>query len=174
MLEFYKILNQVTQEKLTEWAKEIVNELKQNHIDAGQVASGKTLAAFGYKIKATDGSIVLYIEGAEHIEFDDRGRGPSNSGKMLKSDVIYNWMKAKGVFQSESESKKRSIAFLIARKHRDEGSWQHRKGTTFKGKSKPVSSAFTDAKINILNSRLGNAVLPLLKSEILEQFKTVA
>jgi hypothetical protein len=174
MLEFYKLLNQLTTEKLTEWAQEIVKELKQNHIDAGQVASGDTLKAFGYKIKESNGSIILYIEGAEHIEFNDRGRGP---GKQSPVDDIKQWIKDKGLkskFNIKNDSGLRSVAFAIAKKHGEEGSFQHRNGRTFKGKSKPVSSAFTDAKMNKLNSRLGQAIIPVLKSEILEQFKIVA
>lgn len=171
MLDVFQILQQITTDRINAWAKEIVEELKRLHIDAGQVASGETLKQFGFRVEQGSGEIKLYIEGAEHVEYLDRGRG---TGKQTPTDDLIDWIKAKGLkskWNLSTQSKLKSAAFAIARKHSIEGSYQHRTGKTYKGASKPISNAFQDEKINRLNQSLTTALIPRIQSTIIEQFK---
>lgn len=119
-----------------------VKKLKENHIKAGQKASGKSYEAFGYEATATN----LIVFGADNTEYLERGRGV---GKAPSTAIIYQWAQEKGLLnQFEKEYQKRGFAFIVARKIGQAGSYLHRTQTTFNGFKNPISSVFTKELIH--------------------------
>jgi len=147
---------------------ETVNLLKQYHVEAGQKASGKSYSEFKYTMAETDKEIILTVLGADYVEYLDRGRG---TGKQTPIDVLLAWMRVKGVAQSLSEQGQRGVAFVIARKHAQEGSVQSRTGRTRNGFANPVTKAVEQSRINTLSKSIEDNLITSVESETLRQFK---
>ena len=170
------MLINVLENIVKQWGDETVKLLKQYHIEAGQKASGNAEKEFKDEISTTDKDINLTILGSDYVEFLDRGRG---GGKQTPVDVLLAWMKTKGVAQGLSEKGQRGVAFAIARVHAGNtsdpskvGSWQHRKGTTYKGFANPVSKAVEQSRINALSKLVEDNLIKEVESETLRQFRT--
>lgn len=88
-----------------------------NHRNAGQVASGKTIASL--KVESTADGGILW--GRQAFGVLESGRGP---GKVPKGfyRVIQQWVQDKGI----KVEKPKSFAFLVARKIAKEGTVLHR------------------------------------------------
>jgi hypothetical protein len=155
MLNFQTILNK--------YGNSFVKKLKEYHIKAGQKASGQTLNEFQFEAIDT----TLKVFGADHVEYLDRGRG---AGGVAPSSVIYKWSIDKGI-NFESESKRRSFAFLVARKIAEQGTLQHRTGKTYAGFSKPVSSVFSEEEMKKLTNEISTQMLENSKLEINKIFE---
>jgi hypothetical protein len=113
-------------------------EIKANQIRQGKNVTGKT--ALSIEAEADDKGGALY--GNISALALETGR---KSGKVpygFKS-IILKWINDKGIFQGETDSKKNSIAFLIARKIQREGTQIHRQG----GKSGVISEVVTEKRI---------------------------
>jgi len=162
------MLINVLENIVKQWGDETVKLLKQYHIEAGQKASGNAEKEFKDEISTTDKDINLTILGSDYVEFLDRGRG---KGKQTPIDVLLTWMRVKGVAQSLSEQGQRGVAFVIARKHAQEGSIQHRTGTTKNGFANPVSKAVDQSRLNALSKLVEDNLIKEVESETLRQFK---
>lgn len=132
---------------------QIATDIKNEQSSQGRVASGKT--AQSLEPEATDNVGILY--GNISVNVLETGRKGGNVPARFK-DIIFQWMQDKGIFQAETESKQRSIAFLIARKIKESGTLLHRQG----GNSGVLSNVITDEKISVFErevlSRYGREV----------------
>lgn len=142
-------------EILNKYGNTFVSKLKEAHLQAGQKASGQTLSEFQYETTDT----TLKVFGADHIEYLDRGRGAGGFPSPLvkddyKTGLIYKWSIAKGI-NFDSESERRSFAFVVTRKIIEEGTFQHRaKGATWDGTQNPVSRVFNKETMGELREEL--------------------
>jgi len=144
-------------EILKKYGNIFTERLKKNHLDAGQKASGNAYAEFGFTAK--ENSLVVF--GADYVDSLEVGR---KSGTAPQQDVIYDWSISKGI-NFETESKRRSFAFLVARKIAESGTLLHRTGKTFSGFEKPISSVFDD---KILDEMTKEIAEKFMKNEMLE------
>jgi hypothetical protein len=171
LTDFKNIMDSIVTDILNRAGTDFVEQLKASHKAAGQVATGKTLESFGFKLEKTDYGYSLKVVGAEHVEFTDRGRG---TGKGSPTDKIKEWIKAKSLeskFNIKSESSLNWVASRISKKHALEGSYQHRTGTTYNGARKPISSVFEEEKIKRLENLLTSAIISKISSTFVEQYK---
>jgi len=163
LTEIHKILQDFG-EKAVEW-------LKDEHIKAGQKASGKTLESFKFELEENDGTYRLKILGAEHVEYLERGRGP---GKLPSNwhSIINQWINDKGIASKfASQSQRNSFIYLLGRKVKEQGNYQYRTGRTFSGSQKPISEALRDEKMKELNKALNFYITKRITSEIINQYK---
>lgn len=102
---------------------EELNALRQriidNHLKAGQKASGKTIASL--RVEADDNGGVLY--GRKAFGTLEKGR---RGGRVPKGfyQIIYQWMQDKGI----RVERPKSFAYLVARKIAREGTKLYRQG----------------------------------------------
>ena len=91
----------------------------ENHIQAGQKASGRTISSL--RVFVDDNHGILF--GRQAFGVLETGRGP---GKVPKGfyQVIQQWMEDKGI----KVKKPKSFAYLVARKIAKEGTELHRMG----------------------------------------------
>jgi hypothetical protein len=126
---------------LLQFLNEVSKEIKAEQTRQGRVASGKT--AQSLEPEATDRIGILY--GSISANVLETGRKP---GRGPHSSIIRQWIEDKGLFSGESESKKNSIAYLITRKIKEEGTQLYRQG----GKSGVLSNIITERRINSFES----------------------
>ena len=162
------MLNEVF-EILDKFGSDSVELMRDSHIQAGQVASGRTLESFQHVANIDADKVTLDIQAAEHTEYVDRGRGP---GGFPPPDRILQWIDDKGLgAEFDREYKKRSFAFLIGRKIAAEGTYLHREGRTQAGVEKPISSIFNEQRIEALQKQISKILNVELKSDFIKQFK---
>lgn len=132
-------------EEIAKFLNGIAFEIKQEQQAQGRYASGKT--AQSLEIEADSSRGILY--GNISVNVLETGR---KSGKVPKGfqATIKQWMSDKGIFQAETESKKNSIAFLIARKISKEGTLLSRQG----GKSGVLSKAISNERLSAFEREL--------------------
>ena len=97
-----------------EYMQRLKEAIVQRYISQGRKASGKF--ADGLETVVTPTSAVLL--GSSHSVFVERGRGP---GKWPPRAAIENWIETKEGLPAIFREKKKSFAFLIARKIAREG-----------------------------------------------------
>ena len=124
---------------------EVARDIKQNQSAQGRTASGRT--ANSLEAEADDNTGILY--GSVSVNALETGRKSGRVPAGFK-DVIKQWMSDKGIFQAESDSKKNSIAYLIARKIAREGTALYRSG----GNSGVLSTVLTDDRISGFESQI--------------------
>lgn len=144
---------------LLDLLNKISRDIKAEQTAQGRTASGKT--AQSLEPEATDRTGILY--GAISVNVLETGR---KGGKVPGTfqQIIKQWMQDKGLFQAESESRQNSIAFLIARKIKEQGTLLYREG----GKSGILSNVITDDRI----SEFEKAVLFRFGREVTEEIVT--
>lgn len=153
---------------LAAFGDESVELLRRYHQEAGQVATGETLASFASEQKEDADGIRLFVTGADHVYFNEHGRGP---GGFPPIDLLKRWAEVKGIFAGvEKEYQKNSIVYLIGRKIATQGSYLFRNKKTFAGFESPIGSAFTDARIQQLKKELGDEFNVFMNSEILKKY----
>jgi len=131
MLEMKDILQQ--------FLNGVSKDIKDEQARQGRTASGKT--AQSLEVEANDKTGILY--GNISVNVLETGRKGGRVPKGFQA-IILQWMEDKRIFQAESESKKKSIAFLIARKIKDEGTALYRSG----GKSGVLTQFINDQRID--------------------------
>lgn len=162
------MLNEVF-EILDKFGSESVEMMRESHIQAGQVASGRTLESFQHMANIDPDKVILNVKAAEHSEWVDRGRCP---GGFPPIDNILQWIEDKGLgAEFDREYKKRAFAFLIGRKIAAEGTYLHRTGSTQQGVEKPISSVFSEQRIEELQKQINKILNVELKSDFIKQFK---
>lgn len=106
---------QILIQELTDLQKRVI----QNHISAGQKASGRTIKSILVEVGDDYGQLT----GRKAIGTLETGR---KGGKVPAKfqDIILKWMQAKGI----NVPKPKSFAYLVARKIAREGTLLHRMG----------------------------------------------
>lgn len=113
----------ITKEDARKVVSEELESLRQsiieNHLKAGQKASGRTIASLHVKTD-NDGGILFGRKAFGTLETGRRG------GKVPKGfyKIIYQWMQDKGI----QVEKPKSFAYLVARKIAREGTKLYRQG----------------------------------------------
>lgn len=137
----------------------ISKDIKAEQSKQGRVASGKT--AQSLESESTDTTGILYGNISVNVLETGRkgGRGPYGF-----REIILQWMDDKGIFKDESESKRKSIAYLISEKIKKEGTNLYRSG----GNSGVLSSVITDDRLR----QFERAVLTKFGREFTEEALT--
>ncbi len=104
---------------LNEELKDLQKRIIQNHISAGQNASGRTIKSITVEIGDNYGQLT----GRKFFGTLETGRKPGRVPAKFK-DVILKWMQDKGINVPKPES----FAYFVARKIRLEGSLLYRMG----------------------------------------------
>lgn len=103
--------------------EELKNNIINRHIDAGQVASGRTKAGFEVKMLTPSHGQLL---GYSYSGVLERGRRPGKTPKEFR-DIIARWATAKGISFS-SEADRSRFAYFVAQKIQREGTKLYRSG----------------------------------------------
>jgi len=157
---------------LNKFGQDSVSELKRQHVDAGQKATGNALRSFAYDVVVEGYDVALKIKGASYSEQLDKGRGPTqNSGSGQLVEAIKAWIDAKGVFGVLEEKKKTSLAWAISKTIHEKGTYQYRTGHTYNGATNPISSVFEKVRMEQLINEITFAVIPVVTSDIINQYK---
>jgi len=131
------------------------NRIIQNHIAAGQKASGKTIKSLKVDIDEDSGE----LSGRGFFAVLETGRKKGKVPKGFQA-IILKWISDKGI----SVENPKSFAYLVARKIANEGTLLHRQG----GRSDIFSNEIAKTIENVL-SRLGEdqvkEILSLLQKE---------
>ena len=98
---------------------DLQKRIRQNHVAAGQKASGRTLQSILVEVGDDYGQLT----GRKAIGTLETGRKAGKVPAKFK-DIILKWMADKGIVKKYPKS----FAFLVARKIRLEGSLLHRMG----------------------------------------------
>jgi hypothetical protein len=130
-------LKQILNDELKDLQKRII----QNHIKAGQKASGKTIKSITVEIGENYGQLT----GRKFFGTLETGRKAGRVPAKFQ-DVILKWMQDKGI----NVPKPKSFAYLVARKIRLEGTLLYRTGGRSDIYSKEISIT-----IERLTKRLG-------------------
>lgn len=133
--------------------------IKQEQTAQGRSALGRTAQSLEIEVDERNG--ILYGNSAVNTLETGRKSGKVPGGF---SQIIKEWMSDKGIFQAETESKKNSIAFLIARKISKEGTLLSRQG----GNSGVLSKAITEERITLFE----RDILSKMGREFTEEFVT--
>jgi hypothetical protein len=139
---------------LNDIGTEIVESVRELHLQAGQRASGRAYDEFEYRVEHIDTGWKLIVWGIRYSEYLNRGRG---GGKVPAGfrHIIKEWAITKGLgFGSEKELN--SFAFLTARKIASEGTFHSRMGRTFSGVESPISQAITEEKMKPIRQQILN------------------
>jgi len=126
---------------LNEELKELQKRIIQNHISAGQKASGKTIKSITIEIGDNYGQLT----GRKFFGTLETGRKAGRVPAKFQ-DVILKWMQDKGI----NVPKPKSFSYLVARKIRLEGTLLYRTGGRSDIYSKEISIT-----IERLTKRLG-------------------
>lgn len=110
---------------ITEWGEDVIGKIRRNLDDTGTTASGKTKQSL--ELVKTDKG--FQIVGRQYFRSVEEGR-PEGGIPYRFQDIIRKWMDDKGVASQfgSTESEKRSAAWLIAQKIKNEGSRLYRNG----------------------------------------------
>lgn len=150
-------------EAILQFLLQIEKEIIQNTIQAGQVATGKTIQSF--EVAVTDERGVLLA--APYVMVLEDGRGPTRrSGKgpgTTLQQKIEEWMKAKGIVPKDISQS--SLAYIIARKIHNEGTRLYRRG----GKSGVISNVITEQRIDSFMVVYADKFAQSVRSEIFEE-----
>lgn len=144
-------------EEILKFLNGISQDIKMVQEQQARVASGKT--ARSLEAEADERSGVLY--GSISVNALETGRKP---GKRPPISAIRQWIEDKGIFTSESDSRKNGIAYVIAKKIGEEGTQLFREG----GKSGVLSSVITDKRIDSFERE----ILRVFGREVVDEITT--
>lgn len=95
---------------LNQFGMDLVNEIKNNILASGKVASGSLLNSIQYQVVQDNNEYSLQILSVDYLKYVDKGRMP---GKFPPKDAISKWIDIKGI--SPNGISKESLTFLIQR-----------------------------------------------------------
>lgn len=139
---------------------EVIEEQKRQ----GRVASGKSLSEWEIQINEFRGVLL----GSRYAGTLETGRKP---GKVPKgfAEIIEDWMRDKGIFQTKTIAERGAIASAIAWRIHKEGTKLHRTG----GNSGVIIKFINDKRINEFAETLSGAMENEITQEILPRFGKV-
>lgn len=110
---------------LSEWAENVIIQIQDNLDSTGTTASGKTKKSLEYELTDTG----IRILGRQYFQGVEEGR-PGGGIPFRFQDIIRKWMDDKGIANQfgNTESEKRSAAWLISQFIKDNGTRLYRKG----------------------------------------------
>lgn len=140
---------------------DVIKEQKQQ----GRVASGKSIEEYEVQADSNQASLL----GVSYVGTLETGRKP---GKVPSgfTQIILKWIEDKSLFSGESEQKKKSIAFLIARSISLNGTKLFQQG----GNSGIISNIITDQRLASFTDLLMTSFQNAAVNQILTQFKSAA
>lgn len=112
-------------EILAKWADGVVKKIQANMESTGTNASGRTSQSLEYTVDG--GEITIY--GRKYFQGVEQGR-PGGRVPYNFTSIIRKWMDDKGISGQfgQTESEKRSAAYLIAKFIKEHGTQLYRKG----------------------------------------------
>ena len=145
-------------EVLEQWASNVVVKIKSNLDSTGTTASGRTKESIEYTVD--NGTLV--ITGRPYFRSVEEGRGPGGIPYGF-TDIIRQWMKDKNIESKfgETESQKRSAAYMIGQFIKNNGSSLYRKG----GRDDIYSSVIND-EMPKLNEMLTAAITETIVKDL--------
>lgn len=122
---------------LSKELEQLKSDIIRRHEEAGQVASGRTRAAFEVKVSDSNGQLL----GNSYAGVLERGR---RGGKVLYDfkDILLRWAEAKGIYFANNTEAKR-WAWFVTQKIRREGTALYRSGQTVDIFTTPIAD-FTE------------------------------
>ena len=145
-----QLIKQIVIAELEDLAERISANIRTN----GQWASGDT--ARSLKVRQEGDTIALY--GRDSFDSLEKGyKGPVSVRR------IFNWMVDKGI-QDPDPKKTNSIAFAIARKIEEEGSFLYRNKVTYDGVVPDVYSTEIKETIKRLYDKLGDYAIKQIET----------
>ena len=143
--------------------EDIKKEMSEKHIALGMKASGNWLESLA--VYATDTSVRL--EGERYTEQLVSGRKP---GSFPPIDAIKQWILDKGIMNEiEGDITVSSLAFLIARKIKREGTEYFKQGGT-----DLVDAIITPQRIQKIIDKIGVQLTNSFSSQLVNLLKTAA
>jgi hypothetical protein len=146
-----------TLDKINQWCDNSLAKLIDRYEFDGRRASGNWEKDLEGKVTETSSGYTVQILGSNYTYWMERGRNAS--AKFPPISAIKQWIEDKGII-AEGISKN-SLAFLIARKIKNEG---------YKGKP-TVASVLTDEWIEELLRAVGVLFTGDLKSEVIQMLE---
>lgn len=108
--------------ELLNWGKYVATKMEQEQRAQDFIATGDSLDTYEVEVVKRN---QVEIRMADYLKYSIEGRGRKPGGKMAPLSAILDWIEVKGIQPQEGTSLN-SLAFLIARKQRDEGNLVHR------------------------------------------------
>lgn len=130
---------------LKEAMEELRDEVIQRHIDAGQKASGRTIASFKIVEVAYNHMQLWGLPHSYTLEFGRKGGDVPNNIR----EIIYQWSLSKGLSFSNDNDRMR-FAYFVSEKIRREGTLLYRSGQTKDIFRTPINKLRDKIKKNLL------------------------
>ena len=110
---------------LAQWAEGVISGIRQNLDSTGTTASGRTKESLRYVVD--NGTLTIF--GRPYFRSVEQGRGPGGIPYRFQ-DIIRQWMDDKGIAGKfgETESQKRSAAYMIGQFIKNNGTKLYREG----------------------------------------------
>lgn len=137
-------------------------QIKAEQRAQGRNVTGKT--ALSLEPEATDTTGILYGNISALALETGRKAGKVPTGFQA---IIRKWMDDKGIFQAEKESRKNSIAYLIARKIKREGTVLYKQG----GNSGVLSKAINEGTISTFEKEVLSRFGREIQNEVITTFQ---
>lgn len=137
-------------------------DLIEKHKELGMEASGDWVNSIEVKTNKLHGQ----IEANDYSWYLQHGRKP---GKMPPIKAIEKWINDKGIVPLEKNLKISSLAFLIARKIKEEGTKYHKQGGT-----DLIDSVVTEERIQSIIDKISYVHITKFKSQIINLYKEIA
>lgn len=153
---------------ISDFLNVIKDEITQRSIMAGQRVTGETLDSL--EVMASD--LKGTLSGNAYIMVLEDGRGPTkkgNSGGPKLKDIILDWMDNRGIDTIENQSKRKGIAYAIARNIHENGNALFQAG----GHSGVISGVITDQRITAFVEAFGVITYNNFKDQVFEIFKNL-
>lgn len=103
---------------LSEWAENVVIQIKDNLDSTGTTASGKTKESLRYE--AENGNLTIY--GRQYFQGVEIGRGAGKIPYKFQ-DILYDWAEAKGILSNfgDTEKQQRSALYMVGQFIKEHG-----------------------------------------------------
>lgn len=145
-------------EIITEWGNGVIDKIKHNLDSTGTTASGKTKESLELVLTDTG----FQILGRQYFRSVEEGR-PSGGIPNNMTQIIRQWMEDKGIASQfgNTESEKRSAAYLIGQFIKENGTQLYREG----GRDDIYTSVITE-ELPLLYDQIEGRVLQTIIEEL--------
>lgn len=145
-------------ETLSQFFRDVRNDIIKEHIKQGQYTTGKTAKQIEYEVSGFRG--VLY--GPSYVGVLETGR---KGGKVPKGfiEIIKEWAVNKRIF-SRGDKRLNWFSYFTAKKIAEEGTKLHRQG----GKSGVITNVINDERISALVKTIADYERTKILSEVVK------